>query len=382
MKKIFVLLFLSAVLMQCKSEEHDSPLLFPADSPGITYAGRIDFTNPKAPVFCYEGVSIKTVFIGYTLSMVLEDFAEGGYHNANYYTIIINGQIAQTIEALPGKHSYPVVSGHLKKTYTVEIFKRTECMVGNGAFYGFTAEGGAILLKPQARSRSIEFIGDSFTAGYGNEVSIPAPPAGNPSTGFHSRNENNYEAYGAITARNLNADYRCVAYAGKGVYRNSTGATDETIPKIYDRIIATAADSPLWDFQKSPPKVVVINLGINDFFPEVGGDPLDDGVFIATYVDFLATLRSHYPQAKLVCVAGTGLSDNYPAGGQFGTRINQDLTTIVQQRKNAGDLQVYYLRLDEQTPPYGEDFHPAPHTHQKMAAQLTPFLRNLMLWLI
>src|SRR5690554_1850406 len=101
----------------------------------------------------------------------------------------------------------------------------------------------------------IEFIGNSITCGYGNESSQNPPKSG-----FTSVNENNYMAWGAIAARELQAQYSCVAYSGRGLYQNNDGSTAGTLPKIYDQVIADNA-TVTWDNTRYVPDIIVINLG-------------------------------------------------------------------------------------------------------------------------
>jgi lysophospholipase L1-like esterase len=378
--KPFILLSFVFCINSMSMAQKNNTIIFAADAPEIRYAGRIDFTNPLRPSFCHAGVSIKTTFSGSAMQMILEDFGEGGDKFTNYYTILLDGEVAQTIEALSGKHTYNLVSGLSKDKHTLEVFKRTECSVGKSTFYGFKAPAGTVLVKPTNKVHQIEFIGDSFTCGYGNEASIAAPPEGNPNTGFHSKNENHYLSYSAIVASALKTEYRCMAYSGRGMYRNNTGSEEGTLPKIYLRIFPDDASSVLWDVKKEMPEVVVINLGANDFYPEANGDELDDTLFTKTYLSFVEQIRSYYPLAKIVCVTGASVSDYWPEGKKWLTRIQQDVRQVLESRKAAGDKAIYSFTLAAQSPPYGEDWHPSLITHQKMAEQLTPFIKDITNW--
>ncbi len=378
--KFYFILALHVMLSQCSLAQKSNTVFFAANVPEITYAGRIDFGDSKRPAFCHSGVSIKTLFIGSSIQMILEDFAEGGEKFTNYYTIIVDDRVVKVLEVQPGKHTYDLVSGLSKEKHSIEIFKRTECMVGNSSLHGFKAPEGTVLEKPMVKSHRIEFIGDSFTCGYGNEASIAAPPEGNPGTGFHSKNENHYLSYSAITSRALNAEYRCIAYSGRGMFRNNTSTEEGTLPKIYQRVFPDEEQSAVWDLKKEIPEVIVIKLGANDFAPEAKGDELNDIAFTHAYLSFVEKLRSYYPQAKIVCVTGVSMSDTWPPGRNCLTRIVQAVQKVVENRKAAGDKEVYYFKLDQQTPPYGEDWHASLATHQRMADQFAPFIKEITGW--
>lgn len=379
MKQVILFVTLLA-LSHCAIAQKNKSIVFAADASEIAYAGRIDFTDAKAPSFCHSGVSIKTVFIGTSMQMILEDFGEGGDKFTNYYTILVDERVFQTLEVQNGKHTYDLVSGLSNEKHSLEIFKRTECAVGKSTFYAFKAPVGTVLIRPVNKTHRIEFIGDSFTCGYGNEASIAALPEGNPNTGFHSKNENHYLSFSSIISRNLNTEYRCIAYSGRGMHRNNSGNDEGTLPKVYERVFPDEATSPLADLKKEIPDVIVIKLGANDFFPESRGDVLDDAAFTQTFLTFVEKLRGYYPQAKIVCLTGGSMSDNWPEGRNCLTRIQQDVQKVVESRKKAGDDQVYYFKLDQQTAPYGEDWHASIPTHQRMAEQLTPFIKQITGW--
>ncbi len=374
---LYLLIFLCPFGVQ---SQKTNTVIFQSNDPAIEYNGRIDYRNPLKPVFCYSGVSIKTILVGSSLSMNLEDFASGDDRHTNYYNIIVDDSVYKVLKAKSGKQTYELVSGLSPGKHTIEIYKRTECSVGSSRFLGFSAPEGTRIEKPLAKTRRIEFIGNSLTCGYGNEVSIPAPPDGSPNTGFHSKNENNYLAYGSITARNLNANYRCVAYSGRGLYRNNTGSMEGTIPKVYPRIFPDEPSSTLWDFKREQPDVVVINLGSNDFYLERDGDFVNESLFTKTYVSFLEELRSTYPAVKIVCVVGNAMSDYWPEGRQCWTRIQNLVKSVVAERNGKGDFAVHYFKLNPQQPPYGEDWHPSIATHQEMANDLTPFIKEIVGW--
>ncbi len=367
-------------LMNTSIAQKNKSVVFPADAAEIKYAGRIDFTNPVKPSFCHSGVSIRTLFTGTELHVILEDFATGDEKTTNYFTVIVDDKVTQVLQTQSGKQSYVLASGLANQKHSIELFKRTECAVGSCAFLGFKALHGTTLEKPDEKKHRIEFIGDSFTCGYGNEASIAAPPEGNPNTGFHSKNENHYLSFSSIVSRNLNAEYRCIAYSGRGMHRNNSGNDEGTLPKIYERVFPDEELGPLADVKKEIPEVIVIKLGANDFFPESRGELLDDSAFTQTFLGFVKKLRSYYPQAKIVCLTGGSMSDTWPEGRNCLTRIQQDVKNVIESRKSSGDQAVYYFKLDQQTSPYGEDWHASIATHQRMAAQLTPFIKEITGW--
>jgi lysophospholipase L1-like esterase len=343
------------------------------DHPHIVYWGRVDHTNAKAPAFEFSGVTIRASFSGTSISARLHDYASHGAATTNYYYAIVDGGTPTKFEALAGANSYVLASGLAAGWHTIELIKLTEASVGQTAFLGFVLENGQTLRALENEPAcEIEFIGNSITCGYGNEVSIAAEP----NTGFHSVNENNYKAWGYTTARNLGMRYRAVSYSGRGMYRNSTGSTSGTLPLIYDRIFPDASGSPTWNHAQAHPDIIVVNLGTNDFALDPGS-PLNEVLFKTTYVNFVERLKTLHPNATVVCAVGVMMSDYYPAGAQHWTRIRSYVQDIVTTLTNGGLSKIHYFEMDPQVAPYGEDWHPSAATHANMANKLTQFINTL-----
>jgi lysophospholipase L1-like esterase len=379
MNKLLLLFILlsASLLAQAQPETIDTSMItISAGNPMISYTGRVDFKNKNDPSFSYPGVTIKMKFTGEAFDMLLQDMAQGDEQHTNYFNVIIdNGK--PTILKTNNKQKLYYLARNLDLTeHTIEISKRTESSVGVVILHGFRLRHNDKLLPlTDIPERKIEFIGNSLTTGYGNEVSIAAPPQGKPTTGFHSVNENNYTAWGALTCRSLKAQYSCTAYSGRGVYRNNTGSETGTLPLIYDYVNPDKTDA-FWNHQKFVPDVIVIDLGSNDF---AMGVP-DSTAFCSTYNSFIETLRGIHPQTKIVCVAGNALSDQWPEGEKRWTRMKSFLNAIVKKANEKGDTSVYYFELTPQTAPYGEDWHPTNATHKKMSEAIVPFIKKITGW--
>ncbi|MDR2964108.1 MAG: GDSL-type esterase/lipase family protein [Bacteroidales bacterium] len=356
----------------------------PSDS-HIQYSGRVDKSNDAKYVFSHCGVSIRSSFEGSSIAAEFTEYGSGTATGTNYFTIIIDGAVQENpLQLRPEKHFYTLAENLNDSIHTIEIFKRTESQVGTVTFQGFFIEPGTELHYPRLQSNlKIEFIGNSITTGYGNAASFTAEEV-QKNSGFNSVNQNNFMAWGAITTRNLIAQYSCVAYSGRGLFQNNTGSTKGTVPQFYDRVIPDSAQ-PLWteaDRKNFEPNYIVINVGTNDFYAErVKGRSkyVTQEKFVNAYVDFINTLRSYYPQATIICTVGVMMSDDYPKGAQQWTRIQEYVQAVRRHFVEKGDNRVLYLNLGQQTAPYGEDWHPSIATHQKMAETLTNFILRDML---
>lgn len=352
--------------------------IFGASDANIQITGRVDRSKPGAAVFSFPGVSIKAKFEGTSIEAVLVESGSGTATTTNYFNVIIDGGEPVVLKLLRSQTVYPLASGLAEGTHTVELFKRTESNVGTVAFRGFRLDAGKKLLIPDPLPvRKIEFIGNSITCGYGNEVSTTTPDKFH----FTSANENNYKAWGAVAARKLNAQYSCVAYSGRGLMQNNTGSKDGILPKIYDQIIADDATTS-WDHYEYIPDVVVINLGTNDFSAETSSATytVDSAAFVQAYISFISKLRGYYPNASFVCCVGVMMGDGYPAGKKQWTRIQNYVSSVSTYFKSQGDSKVYYYKLTPQSSPYGEDWHPTAATDKKMADSISAFITRTIKW--
>lgn len=194
-----------------------------------------------------------------------------------------------------------VINGLAPGEHVVRLDKLTESQSGSSRFIAFDAPGGTAL-PPQPRKRQIEFIGDSFTVGYGNT----SPGTTCTPQQVHALTDTS-QAFGPLVASAVGADYRIHAYSGYGMVRNYDGnVQDQSLPLLYPRAIpgdaepAAAAD-PGWK-----PGVIAIGLGGNDFStPVKSGEAWRDAdglraAYRDRYVAFVTELAARQPQARFL----------------------------------------------------------------------------------
>jgi lysophospholipase L1-like esterase len=362
--------------------EADLQSISPAH-PLIRYVGRVDFSKPEAPCFSFPGVSIRLRFNGTRLQVLLDDNAlHQAADTTNYFNVIVDGGEPVRLKTVPEQKVYVLAENLNAGPHEVELFKLSESShgdhlnVGKVTIRGFRLDRDATLLPPSERKLKMEFIGDSITCGYGNELSVANPMNHH----FTTRNSNAYMAWGAIAARQLDAEYVAVAYSGRGVVRNYGGFQSPVIPEIYLSTLPDDPDAVTWDTSAYTPDIVVINLGTNDFSEGVPpGDAVDalERQYADGYARFLERLLSYYGNAQFILAVGPMLSDSFPPGVNAATRVKRVLHQLVDARKEKGNTNVHVLALSPQQPPFGEDFHPTVATHQKMATELVAFIRSL-----
>jgi len=247
------------------------------------------------------------------------------------------------------------------------LVKVSESNPGKFCLYGIDlGKGGAFKEKPKASSRRIEFIGDSFTVGYGVEGK-------NADDGTPLEKTNASMSYAYLLSESLRADYHVNAVSGRGLVRNYANIVPEwTLETLYDYTMMGVPEqepgTEKWDFGKFHPQVVVIFVGINDF----QGEPpyADVSRFKAAYVKLLDRLRALHPGVKFLLVA-TRTWPNDDLGGV--------VEGIYKDQVAAGhkDL-VYKFVYTENTALHG---HPSENSQKELANTLRPLVARLGGWL-
>ena len=167
----------------------------------------------------------------------------------------------------------------------------------------------------------------------------------------------------------------------------------ENMPWQYEYTLFNKHDEK-WDFAKYQPQLVCINLGTND----LSTDNYDIQLYEKNYRMFLTTVRSKYPDAKIVLLTGPMLgekesseqraaldricADANKSGFTLANKTVVDKKGKIKKVKKQGDKEIYRFGFSFQRGDlgYGASWHPSKLQHQKMAKELLPFLKNLMNW--
>ncbi|GAA2847577.1 lipase [Actinoplanes cyaneus] len=326
-------------------------------------AGRTVTVGTDA-AFTWPGVYFEGRFRGTSVGLKLDDAV-------NDYDVQVDGGPPATL-VTPGATTQ-WITGLSRGDHTVRLAKRTESPWNAALFGGLVpGPGGRILAAPAARHRQIEFIGDSWTAGYG-DMSTSRDCSGE---GVLTRNSNADQAFGARTAKALNADYQINAWSGIGMVRNYNGSSPGTDYRTYYDRALQAADESVWRRPASwHPQVVVIGLGTNDFSTPLnpGEKWADDAAlaadYVAAYQGFLDKLRKRYgPATRFVLT--------YPDLSYRTTALADSVQRIVRDRHDRVSA-LYYDNAALGLDLLGCDWHPSSHDHAILAGTLTTYLRNL-----
>ena len=337
--------------------------LIPASDTLIQYTGRIDRSVPGRVMFDWPGITIQAVFSGTSCAVVL-----GGI---NCYDAYIDGVPVKNFTATTEKATHAVAQGLTDRPHRLLLVKRSESASMPASFYGLVLDNGKTLAAlPPLPERKIEFIGDSYTAGFANEYLGRECPAGKDDSVILAAT-NTYKAFGPVTARAFGAQCHVIAVSGKGLVRNYNWIDKgRELPVCYDRTLVSStggAKPAAWDFSSWKADVAVIGIGINDFQAEP--PYADSAKFDAAYGAFIGRLRTQYPGVRIICCA----TKVWPSD-----LLIPHVKAIVEREKAAGRGDVFYFEyLSENGALYG---HPHIYDHQAIAEKLIPVVASATGW--
>ncbi|NLG17828.1 MAG: hypothetical protein GX556_10895 [Fibrobacter sp.] len=282
-------LLLSVALLLFTSGNLSADTLISPDDPAINYYGRFDYSNPKAPRFNWSGSTIEFKVSGTaTVEIELTD-------GAGYYDIEIDGQLQSTpLHADSwGPHKYSLVNSLSSDDHVIRIIRRNEPYWAIAAFSGiYLSDGGKI--TPSAKPvRKMEFLGDSWTAGYFIEA-----------CGDQQAHTNTNKTWARLTSKAFRAQDIILAESGIGLLKSPGGRA--SLPQKYGNTFDTigSGSTPKWDFSKWIPDIVTIFLGIND-----NSSGAADNEYSAAVHSFVSTIRGNYPDAYILFISYSGCMD-------------------------------------------------------------------------
>lgn len=334
----------------------------------VRWLGRVD-EREGAGSFAWQGAGVAATLSGTVLAVKLRT------ENTStvFFQAVVDGEPLSRFEVPSGADQVVTfASGLTAGPHTVELYRDTEGGRGKSTLLGFTS--GTVEPSSAPNGRLIEIVGDSISAGYGDLGSEPHPNwVANPACHYTPANSSWYPTYGALAGRTFQAEVSTIARSGWGMVRDHDDNPANVLSSVYENSSGTSA-GPAWTFSKAA-SLVVINLGTNDW---ANGDP---GVpYETAYLDFIAQVRTHYPDAWIFLTIGPMLT---PV--QLG-QVNQRLASIVRARAQKGDtkLQTFDFGTQDLGPtgliPTGCDWHPNVAEHQRMAGILDAHIRATLGW--
>ena len=323
----------------------------PAPGPALPVhvGGRVLREADGAYRFGWPGVYFEGRFWGTGVTVDVES-------KEDFFRLLVDGRERMLLKR---PAAAVTVSGLAPGEHVVRLEKLTESQTGSSRFRGFrVAAGGRALSAPHGRG-AVEFVGDSFTVGYGDA----SPNKTCTRQEVHDTTDTQ-RAFGPLAAKVRGFDYRVIAFSGFGIVRNYNGnRAGETMPGLYPRTIPEDAAHVEAGRGAWRPRVIVINLGTNDFStPLHEGEAWKSGealhaAYRTAYVAFARKLMAAQPQARLVLMGGPTFAADIEAVAKA---LNSPRVRTVRFEG---------LALD------GCDFHPSLKDHEKLAALIEPLLK-------
>ena len=242
------------------------------------------------------------------------------------------------------------------KLHKIDIVKLTEEQYGNIYFSELCFEDEDSVKKTESYNKSVLFIGDSITAGYGVD--------GIDGEGdFTTFEENVLSSSAVLTAKSINAEVYVFASSGNG---------------IISRWIEPEKDEPnedglmpvIFPFEKETfPEAdyIFVNLGTNDD-SYIKGKAWRINRFKEEYIKFLVKLRKLYPKSKLFIAFGVMADELLP-----------DLEDMINTyKKDYKDDNCYFIKLDKQrlSEGIGAAGHPSLNVNKRVSDTLIKAIEN------
>lgn len=352
-----------AALLTCMSLAAET---IPATDTRITVIGRTAVQNTSI-AFDWTATTLRIAYAGKSLTMRVSDTGR------NYFNVWIDCPTSDTpnyIIATQGSDTVITIvpaDSPVNKTrrgiHEVTIQKRNEGEQGITTIHEFTAD--RFLPATPLSERQLEFIGDSYTCGYGAENSIKSDP-------FKPETENASKTYAAIVARYFGADYISIAHSGMGIARNyNSKYPDWLMPDRYlqtfdmDSTQATRWNTARLDFH---PAMTIIYLGANDFSTAMQPQYIP---FRDNYYRLLREIKANYGEEHpILCMT---------------TKKHEYLFNYVRDIvNNCGMKNVYYLgfcpALHNDDNELGASYHPNYAAHRKIAYSVIPYISTITGW--
>jgi len=345
---IFLLFFHFSAMAETRIQANDSK---------IHYIGRT-VIEKGAVSSDWSGFTAVVEFQGTSLSM---EYGDTHCTWLNVWIDRVPDEKSDAIYKLGGEQL--TIAGNLQEgKHRIVIQKRTEGEQGRLTFKSFSTDG-RFLKAEKTTTRLMEFIGDSYTCGYGTESKSGTER-------FSPATENCNLTYAAILGRTFGSEVRFISHSGRGVVRNY-GGYDKDLPMYLKYSQAYDCDTTLnWIPSKgeAKPAIVVIYLGTNDF--SCGEHPTLER-WCETYGILIAKVKANYGKdIPVLCVASKAdeLMPEY----------------VMEAVKRCGFANVHYAAISpaahNESDELGADSHPNYKGHRKVALCMMSYISTLTGW--
>ncbi|MCQ2158414.1 MAG: GDSL-type esterase/lipase family protein [Bacteroidales bacterium] len=347
MKKTLLIIFFVLLAAVCRAETIDG-----CDA-RVTYVGRT-CTEDGAVFFDWSATTVKVKFTGSVLNLHCADT------HADWFNVWIDKEPSKQEDArikICSRDTTIQLFKGRRATHEVILQKRTEGEQGTAYFIGFSTDGK--FLQTAAKPRIIEFVGDSYTCGYGTEGLSRESP-------FLPEEENPALTYAAVVSRYFGAEAVHISHSGRGVARNYGDFNQhESMVSLYTQTFDQFCTDRWTPSYKAD--VVVVFLGTNDF--SIGKQPLRES-WNEKFCKLLHEIRDFHPGVPIICLAST---------------VGEDMDSYVENAVRLSGLpNVKWFALEpgihNDSTDLGAVWHPNYNGQRKTAFSLIPYIATATGW--
>lgn len=338
----------------------------------IYWHGRNCLNMDSGYVLCNNSAAgMQVTFYGTTLSMsCFSEYINEGFLMGNGYICVSiddrkeskYNKISLPITSLKERKELTLCKGLEEKVHSVTVRKATEAWLSTWGIFSVETDG-FFINKSSRGELQMEFYGDSIMAGKS------ADRARGENETDDATQENVMCSYGFQTARILNAqaNFFCVSGARLGTGYNTKTDFNVSLPPLIEMCFPSQTNDYIWDFTNFIPKIVVIDLGTNDFISISSEESDFKEKFKLCYIRFLKKLRGKYPDSLIVICGGT-----FHYGDIMDITLFNDLLREVAEESK--DDRIFYYIFSHQT----EMGHPSREEAKEYALELATYLKNVM----
>ena len=219
--------------------------------------------------------------------------------------------------------------------------------------YGKSPEFNA---PPKDKALKLEFMGDSITTGWGVLATCE------PESTYNTFEQDSTRSYAYMTSELLDAEVRAEAVGGQGVWRTCGKAEGIQFKHMFDMVVR---GNESYDHSTWTPDVMILNCGTND---EPGGTTDEDMHREGNIL--LDKVRTAYPNAKIIWMYGA-----------MNSKFLKPLKALIDERRRAGDKNLYFFPLDRVTREkheVGAVGHPNVNFSVKTSKKLSNFIKKIL----
>ena len=325
----------------------------------------------KSTIYSHEwpGIYFETAFKGNRFFLILDD-------TFNEYRLIIDDR--KPLALKPLGHVAIEVKGLGKSVHRVRLEKVTESVGRIGKFGGFYIPPEARASPLHRPNRQLEFVGDSSMTGYGDRASTTQCTAEEARLSTDTQ-----QAYPALLAKALGADYQINAISGRGLIRNYAGSSQGSgMREVYPFVFFDKTE-PYSDHSWHP-QIIFVRLIADFVSPLRPGEPWTNmsqlsGEYIAAYGNFIRELHERSPAATILIWWPDAAQISDPGFAQMFRAAQKSLE---QAAADAGVKHIaFFSPSDVVTDGNACDHHFSISDHRKIAAWIKKYLNEHSIFL-